>query len=203
MKIPKILFGTGKEVHRPTGRWMAKVKKHGQWPTMNDNDFINTEEMFPKGSSVRVLFEIDPEVGAQAHFRAYAPSRYFKWTLGTQEVGAMEDKLFFDGLVESTWGLLCLLPVGGYIPTPKMDRGRNLRFFERLYEDWDILLNERHLFEHQRFGQGTGTYFWNEAYTRLFPSLAKSGVPRELIQNSALKNPDDYLVPRWIEEYIL
>ncbi|MEM6268499.1 MAG: hypothetical protein AAF998_03635 [Bacteroidota bacterium] len=203
MKIPKILFGTGKEVHRPVGRWMAKIKKNGQWPRSSENDYIDTEEMFPKGSSVRVLFEINPEVGAQPHFRTYAPSRYFKWTLGTEEVGAMEDKLFFDGLVESTWGLLCLLPVGSYIPTPKMDRGRCLRFFERLYEDWDVLLNERHLFENVWFGERTGTYFWNEPHTSLFPSLADSGVPRELVRNTDLKSADDHLVPRWMEEYIL
>ncbi|MEM1000256.1 MAG: hypothetical protein AAGN35_24600 [Bacteroidota bacterium] len=202
MKIPKILFGTGKEVHRPVGRWMAKVKKQGQWPAMNDDDFIDTEELFPEGSPVRVMFGIDPEVGAQPHVRVYSLYRYFKWSRGTDHFRP-ERKLFFDGLVESTWGLLCLLPVGSYIPTPEMDRGRCLRFFERLYEDWDILLNERHLFEHVWFRERTGTYFWNEAYTKLFPSLASAGVPRELIRNSALKNPDDYIVPRWIEEYVL
>ncbi|MEM1000444.1 MAG: hypothetical protein AAGN35_25555 [Bacteroidota bacterium] len=203
MKIPKILFGTGKEVHRPVGRWMARVKRQGQWPELSDADFIDTEEFAPYGSNIYVQFDIDPSIGLETNFRVYSPSRYFKRTLGKPEIGRKEDRLFFDSLVESTWGLLCLLPTGSYIPTLETDPGRCLHFFERLHEDWELLLNERHLFEYVWFGKKTGTYFWNRAYTSLFPSLHEAGVPSDLFKKTNPKTADDYLVPRWIEEYIL
>ncbi|MEM1001002.1 MAG: hypothetical protein AAGN35_28365 [Bacteroidota bacterium] len=202
MKIPKILFGTGKEVHRPAGRWMARVKKQGQWPELSDSDFVDTEEYAPQGSNIYVQFDIDPSIGLESNFRVYSPNRYFPYSRGTDKY-LPERRMFFDGLVETTWGLLCLLPKTSYIPIPKMDRGRNLRFFERLHEDWELLLNERHLFEHIWQGRKTGTYFWHNTYTQLFPALYKAGVPGEAIDNTNLQTADDYLVPRWIEKYIL
>lgn len=202
MKVPKILFGTGGEVHRPVGSWMRKVKKNRQWPPLADEDYIDTEEVAPLGSSVRIIFDIDPGIGAQKHLRAYAPARYFKWTLGTGELRG-ERNIFFDGLVESTWGLLCLLPQQSYIPTPEMDRGRCLRFFERLVEDWDLILAEKHLFEKDTMGGFWPKYFWKGGNTRLFPRMWNAGVPAELINNTELKDTDDYQAIRWIEEYIL
>ncbi|MEM6267864.1 MAG: hypothetical protein AAF998_00435 [Bacteroidota bacterium] len=202
MKIPKILFGIGKEVHRPVGRWMTKVKRDRQWPLLPEVEFVDTTETVPPGSPERVIFDIDPQIGMQNHFRVYSPARYFKFACD-MEPFQEELKLFYDGLVESTWGLLCLLPYGSYIPSLEVDRDRCVRFFERLNEDWDLFLDERHLFEHVRFSERTGTYFWNETYTKLFPALVRAGVPENVVGNTDLKTADDYQVPRWIEEYIL
>ncbi|MEM6273324.1 MAG: hypothetical protein AAF998_28205, partial [Bacteroidota bacterium] len=182
---------------------MAKVKRQGQWPELSDADFIDTEEIAPQGSNIYVQFDIDPSIGLETNFRVYSPSRYFERTRGKPEIGKKDDRLFFDGLIETTWGLLCLLPKTSYIPIPKMDWGRNLRFFERLHEDWELLLNERHLFEHIWQGRKTGTYFWHNTYTQLFPALYDAGVPLEIMKSVDFKTADDYLVPRWIEEYIL
>ncbi|HHG86170.1 MAG TPA: hypothetical protein ENJ82_15580 [Bacteroidetes bacterium] len=113
-------------------------------------------------------------VGAEAHFRMYAPGRYFKFDRGEVR---RQRRYFFDGLVGSTWGLLALISCDGYVPLRKNDEERNLLFFRRLVEDWEIILNERHLFERKESAEFFGKYFWCGAESMLLPAVFEAGVP--------------------------
>ncbi|MEM6270679.1 MAG: hypothetical protein AAF998_14655 [Bacteroidota bacterium] len=204
MEIPKILFGTGQEVHQRTKRWMAKVKREMKWSEIPEDEMFLTESMAPKGSGIKVLFEINPAVGSVKAFRVYSPSRYFKSSLLAEDsIYFGEKNLLFDSMVESSWGLLCLLTVGSYIPTIKMDRGRTIRFFERFLEDFEIFLGEKHLFEAEGIAANYGKYFWRGIGTQLWSAMVGAGVPQEEFQNKLVSQFDDYDAVRLIEKYVL
>ncbi len=165
MKIPKVLFGKGKEVHSRVSRLMAKAKKTWEWPTFPDSEMIDTETL-PKGKDgPKVLFKPDPLLGGEEHFRLYAFGRYFKFGRGV-DVVQKEGQFIFDGLVKTPpWGLLALLCKETPFPRPNHKGGeeRAREFFRLLEEYWSLFQEEKVLFEDEigkSFWEGNRSQLW-------------------------------------------
>ncbi len=176
-----------------------------EWPGRLDIDTIDTKIVAPRSSGIKVLFKIDPTIGGTKCFRAYGPFRYFPFDLSRDRTQFWaENNLLFDNLVGQPWGLLALLGIEGYVPRMEFDEVRSRLFFESLVENWEIFLEERHLFEQEDWQSPTPVYFWNGAHNRLWNALRDcGGVPSEILNSVPLHERDDYQAVRWINEYIL
>lgn len=202
MKIPKILLGTGKEVHPKISRLMAKAKKTRVWPEFSDEEMVDTQTIPLEDGHPRILLDIDPAIGGETHFRLYAPSRYFKFSEGHEPL--WEDIRFvFDNLIRSQWGLLALLYQAAHVPTVKEDRERGLLFFQSLVEHWDSILEEKPFLANPDPPFGQGTYFWNSVGTQLWYLMAEAGVPKGLHKELRWTELTNYQAHEWIVGYIL
>ncbi|MBP8073577.1 MAG: hypothetical protein KAY96_02370 [Bacteroidia bacterium] len=202
MKIPRLFFGTGKEVHARSKRFLAKVIKEGHFPEFQDSELMDTDELAGEKAQPLVMFLADPRRSSEDHFRAYvfenySPIRGGEWLW--QDVFTI-----FDGLVKTDWGLLCLLAVSICVPSVSRDPQRNRLFFERLLEAWPRFLEQRDLFYDQGMINYGGAYFWQNAGSGLWPILVKAGgVPAEVVTHAFETNRDDNLVPELIRKYAL
>jgi hypothetical protein len=202
MKIPRLFFGTGKEVHARSKRFLAKVIKEGYFPEIPDAELLDTDEIPDEIASPLVMFLADPSKSSEDHFRAYvfenySPVRGGEWLW--QDVFTL-----FDGLVTSDWGLLCLIARSSYVPSRSRDAVRNRQFFERLLEAWPRFLEDRDLFYNQEMIAHGGAYFWQNAGSGLWVMLIEAGgVPGDAVDHAFETNRDDNLVPELIRKYVL
>ncbi|MEY3444836.1 MAG: hypothetical protein RLZZ519_3117 [Bacteroidota bacterium] len=202
MKIPRLFFGTGKEVHARAKRFLAKVIKQGYFPEIPDAELLDTDAIPDEIASPLVMFLADPSKGSEDHFRAYvfenySPVRGGEWL--------WQDAItLFDGLINSDWGLVCLLAGSFNVPPRSRDAERNRLFFERLLEAWPRFLAQRKLFYNQEMIFHGGAYFWQNAGSGLWPTLVeRGGVPAEVVTHAFETNRGDNLVPELIREYVL
>lgn len=199
MKIPQILLGTGKEVHPKVSRLMLKIKKDAKWPKFADSEFVDTREM---DNPTRILFQLDPALGAKSYFRLYSFSRYSKEDLGSKNYLAQR-RVFFDGLVNSPWGVLALLCRSAFVPPINQDAARAKLFFRNLVQFWDTFIAEKALFYDENGSFNAGSYFWKNSDTQLWPLMYKAGVPKEVFEGIEWDKLSDYQARDWILEYIL
>jgi hypothetical protein len=203
MKIPSILFGTGKEVHPHVTRWVKRIGKEQQCPEIPENEMVETAELHPDGKPPCAMFEFNPSEGALQRIRFYAPSRYFKPDLRDKAQFWIDQNLFFDALVTSPWGILCLIAPGGYIPDIKRDPNRAILFYESLVKYWDVYLDSKEIFYRPSSIEDVGDYFWCNSDTHLWPALVEAGLPVEVLQSMPPKKFHDRQVVEWIKEYVL
>ena len=84
-----------------------------------------------------------------------------------------------------------------------MDPQRCRYFFRRLFDDWELILEESHLFVDESPGVFSGKYIWNNGSSGLYSWMQNGGVPYEVMQTIPLIERDEYQPIRWIKEYIL
>lgn len=202
MKIPEMLFGTGKEVHPRISRFMAKVKKNRAWSDLQNLPTVETKDLDFTESGPLVLFNLEPMKGGENHFRLYGPSRYFKFSKGVEAVRG-DIYLLFDELVKYPWGVLSLLGQDAFIPDRSWDEVRNRRFFSALVEFWDQYLEERHLFHRNHGLPDCGPYFWNGVGTTLWNEMVKAGAPKEDLNSIKVGDLKDNQVIEWIRKFQL
>jgi hypothetical protein len=202
MKIPRIFFGTGKEVHARSNRFMVKVIKQGYFPDIPESELLDIDELAIEVAKPLVMFQASPSRGSENHFRAYVFQTYTQARGGEylwQDIFSL-----FDGLVKTDWGLICLLAGSLYVPSRSRDAERNRLFFERLLEAWPRFLAQRDLFYDQRMINYGGAYFWQNASSDLWVILVEEGgVPANVAENALLNRKDDNAVPELIRKYVL
>ncbi len=202
MKIPRIFFGTGKDVHSRAKRFFANVIKNGAFPQFQESELIDTDDLAEATAPPLVMFLADPSRSSEHHFRAYvlqnySPLRHGEWFW--QDIYTL-----FDGLVKTDWGLLLLLAGSFNVPPRIRDAERNRLFFERLLDAWPRFLKERDLFFNQEMIAHGGAYFWQNAGSSLWPTLVEiGGVPGDVVDHAFETNRDDNLVPELIRKYVL
>ena len=100
---------------------------------LGESGFVDTADLTQEGSPSFAMFEMGLMEGGKRKMRFYAPGRYFKFSLG-KETFFDENRLFFDGLVDSHWGLLALITETGLVPNFAMFPDGVLPFYKRLVE---------------------------------------------------------------------
>jgi hypothetical protein len=202
MKIPRLYFGTGKEVHARAKRFNAKLIQNGDFPEFQESELMDTDELQGAFVNPLVMFLADPRKSSEHHFRAYVFSNYSPVRIG--ESFWQDIFTLFDGLVKTDWGLLCLLAGTSYVPPRSRDAERNRLFFERLLDAWPRFLKERDLFFNQEMIAHGGAFFWQNAGSGLWSTLVEDGgVPGEVVTRAFETNRDDNLVPELIRKYVL
>jgi hypothetical protein len=202
MKIPRIFFGTGTEVHARSKRFLANVIKNGTFPEFHESELIDTDDLVRTNAQPLVMFRADPSKSSEQHFRAYVFSNYSPVRGG--EWLWQDTFILFDGLVRTDWGLLGLLGESSFVPPRGRDAERNRLFFERLLDAWPRFLKERDLFYNEEMIVHGGAYFWQNAGSGLWPTLVETGgVPGDAVDHAFETNRGDNLVPELILKYVL
>ena len=203
MKIPKMLYGTGADVHPKAKRYVSKALKAGIVPSIQDKDLMDLSDLREGNYLPRVLAQPYAGMGIHAHFRAYFLSLgHPYWTLGLDVFTTIN--IMFDGLVTSEWGILSILCDGTYAPRPDREPERNRLFFERLVEVWPTFIENKDVFFDPRMLRFGGGYFWQNASTDLWSIFVeKGGIPIEIIRETLAIPRDNYYVPELIHKYIL
>ena len=206
MRIPSAVFGTGSEASKKTKPIARHFTRHGQWPETIVSQMSETTETVLEYPFAKIMFHSEILARGERHFRVYAITDsltsldYFQFD-GPDFPGRIN--LLFDSLVDSPWGILALLSKSCILPQFQIDTQRKIIFFSRLLEFWELFLDEKEMFEVPGYHQAHGLAFWNTSFTKLFPAMISSGVPRELFESrgAGIFKADE--IKNWIEEYIL
>jgi hypothetical protein len=76
MKIPRLFFGTGAEVHASAKRFLTKVIKKGNFPEFQESDLMDTDDLVEANALPLVMFRGDPSKSSEDHFRVYVFLNY-------------------------------------------------------------------------------------------------------------------------------
>lgn len=201
MKIPSILFGTGKQVHRKAKRFLNRIIKDGIFPEFSPSELIETDLLYERKTDPLVMFTGDVRRGSQEHFRAYVFQNYNPNRGG--EYLWEDTNLVFDGLVKHDWGLFCLIAAGTMVPLRDREPERNKLFFSRLLAFWPFILENRNLFYDSEKVHHGGAYFWQNGGSDLWSILSESGVQEEEFHDIISIGKNDRFIPELIIKYQL
>jgi hypothetical protein len=202
MRFPTALKGTEPDVIaalKPVAEYFAT---HHRWPDSFVNDLCDSKS------------QTDPPPIVLFYFTDYFPGPeccrlylllealidldWFMYEQSQAQVNA-----YFDALVDSQWGILCLLASDSILPRFSRDNSRKIQFFTNLVESFDQFESEEYLFRVPGIPFHQPHHFWNYPSTNLFSVMVEAGVPASLISEESVKQFSPQSIVEMAGKYIL